>query len=68
MFSQLYKLIKGIVDPFVLLMIIFVAVFELIVDRDLFKEAGMIKDAKVTTVISIIFLTGALALFVIIIF
>lgn len=68
MFSQLFKLVKGIVDPFVLMMIIFVAVFELIVDRDLFKEAGMIKDAKVTTIISIVFLAGAFALFVIAMF
>lgn len=63
MFSHLLESVKDMVDPFVLLMIIFIAVFELIVDRDFFKEAGMIKDAKVTTVISVVFLAGAVALY-----
>lgn len=68
MFSQLLESVKDMVDPFTLIMIIFVAVFELIVDRDFFKEAGMIKDAKVTTVICIAFLAGAALLYVITMF
>lgn len=65
MFSQLLKLVKGIVDPFVLMIIIFVAIFELMVDRTAFKKSGMTKDAKVTTIISVILLITAFALFVV---
>lgn len=64
MFSQLLKIINGLVDPFVLMIIILMAVFELIVDRTAFKKSGMTKDAKVTTIISVILLITAFALFV----
>lgn len=64
MFSQLLKIINGLVDPFVLMIIILMAVFELIVDRIAFKKSGMTKDAKVTTIISVILLITAFALFV----
>lgn len=63
MFSQLLKIINGLVDPFVLMIIILMAVFELIVDRTAFKKSGMTKDAKVTTIISVILLITAFALF-----
>lgn len=65
MFSQLLKIINGLVDPFVLMIIILMAVFELIVDRTAFKKSGMTKDAKVTTIISVILLITAFALFMV---
>ena len=68
MFRGIFKIINSIVDPFVLMIIIFIAVFEYFVDRPAFKKDGVTKDAKVTTLISIVFLVGAVALFVITMF
>lgn len=67
-FSQILKIIHDLVDPFVLLIMIFIAIFEYFVDGIAFKKAGMDKDAKAATVISIVFLIGTLALFVITMF
>ena len=58
--------IQSHINSIILIGIVLIAIFEFFVDIPVFKEAGMVKDVRITTIINIVFLISALALFVII--
>lgn len=66
LFRNIIDGIQSTRNSFVLVSVILIAIFEFFVDIPAFKKAGMIKDAKVTTVLNIVLLISSLALFIII--
>ncbi|HCJ57062.1 hypothetical protein SDC9_141771 [bioreactor metagenome] len=54
--------IKDITDFTVLGVMILIAIFGFFVDRPAFKRQGLIKDAKITSVISMVLVVSAVAM------
>lgn len=54
--------IKDLTDITVLGVMILIAIFELFIDRPALKRKGLTKDAKVTSVISIVLIVSAAAM------
>jgi len=54
--------IKDITDFTVLGVMILIAIFGFFVDRPAFKRQGLIKDAKITSVISMVLVGSAVAM------
>jgi len=51
--QQLLLNVKNFMDPTIFILIVLISIFELFVDRPALKSEGLIRDAKITTFISI---------------
>ncbi|MCQ1529079.1 CLC_0170 family protein [Lutispora saccharofermentans] len=62
MFRQSLMFIKDLTDFTILGVMILIAIFGFFVDRPAFKRQGLIKDAKITSIISIVLVVSAVAM------
>lgn len=54
--------IKDLTDLTVLGVIVLISIFEFFIDRPAFKKQGLIKDAKITSAISIVLVASAVVM------
>ncbi|WP_353095552.1 CLC_0170 family protein [Tissierella praeacuta] len=61
MFSRFLRVLREIMDDYTILIIIFVAIFTLLIDSKRYKQKGYIKELRIVKAISYSYITiGAL--------